>query len=244
METILITGGAKGIGAGIVNALKSKDRMLLIHYNTSTEAAKSLEKQLKEEGFPARFYQANLENPKEMDAMIDQIHKEFKGVDTLINNAGVCLYGMVQDISLEDWNRVFAVNVTAAFYLIQKLLPYMISQKKGCILNLSSVWGEVGSSCESLYSATKGAVNALTKSLAKELGPSNIRVNAIAPGVVSTSMMEGFTEEELKDICDSIPLGYISTPQEIGEVVAYFVSDKAKYFTGQIISPNGGFVID
>ena len=172
--------------------------------------------------------------------MIDKIKSDFGNVDVLINNAGISVVSLFQDLEVEKWNELFNVNVGGCFNTIHCVLPDMISNKSGVILNVSSIWGSHGASCEVAYSATKGAIESLTKSLSLELAPSNIRVNAIAPGTVNTEMMKCYTDEDLKYICENIPMMRMAEPIEIAELVSFLISDKNSYMTGQIISTNGG----
>jgi 3-oxoacyl-[acyl-carrier protein] reductase len=167
----------------------------------------------------------------------------FGSVNLLVNNAGIAHFGLLTDISAAEWRRIFATNVDGAFFCTQAALPNMIHQKSGCIINISSIWGLVGASCEVAYSAGKGALIAMTKALAKEVGPSGIRVNCVAPGVIDTAMNSALSTADMDALLDETPLGMLGHPEDIAETVAFLASDKAKFITGQIISPNGGFTI-
>jgi len=165
------------------------------------------------------------------------------GVDLLVNNAGVSRYGLLTDLPYRDWQELFRVNTDAVFLCCKAAIPYMVHQKRGGILNISSMWGQTGGSCEAAYSASKAAVIGLTKALAKELAPSGIRVNCIAPGVIRTRMLDGFTEAELEDLRLDTPLERLGTPEDVGNLAAFLASDRAGFITGQVVGLNGGFVI-
>ncbi|MDY2986383.1 MAG: 3-oxoacyl-ACP reductase FabG [Peptoniphilus sp.] len=235
MKKVLITGGAKGIGKAVSEKLFADGYQVLINYNSSKDAAEALAKNLN-----TKAYQADVSNYNEVKTMIDKIKSDFGNIDVLINNAGISVVSLFQDLEVAKWKELFNVNVGGCFNTIQCVLPDMISNKRGVILNVSSIWGSHGASCEVAYSATKGAIESLTKSLALELAPSNIRVNAIAPGTVNTEMMKCYTDEDLKYICENIPMMRMAEPTEIAELVSFLISDKNSYMTGQIISTNGG----
>ena len=230
----LISGGAKGIGAEISRALAQDGWFVGIHYHKSKEAAHAL---AEETGGLALC--ADVRDFLQVSQMFSQIGP----VDLLVNNAGVGAYGLFTDMSIRDWKNLFAVNVDGVFHCTQCVLPHMIREKRGVILNMASIWGITGASCEAAYAATKAAVIGLTKSLAKELGPSGIRVNCVAPGAVATDMLDVLSLSDLNLIREETPLGRIGTPEDIAPLVAFLASDKARFITGQVISPNGGFVI-
>ena len=180
---------------------------------------------------------------KRQEDMFKEVERRFKGVDILINNAGISSYALFQDIDEETWDEIFDVNVKGVYNAIHAALPYMLKKHSGKILNMTSIWGIVGGSMESHYSATKGAINALTKALAQELGYSGISVNAVAPGAVDTPMTREIGTDNLCILSEDIPMGRLATTEEIAELVAFMVSDKNSYMTGQIISPNGGMIV-
>ena len=186
---------------------------------------------------------ADVSNKKQVQEMIDFATSEFKQIDILINNAGISSSGLIQDLSEEELNRIFSVNVNGSFFCAQSVLPQMISRHSGKIINISSVWGLVGASNEVAYSASKAAIIGLTKALAKEVGPSNIQVNCIAPGIVMTDMVSEYTVEEFDDIRSQIPLDRIGSTEDIASLALFLASEGANYITGQVISPNGGWVI-
>ncbi|WP_138159446.1 elongation factor P 5-aminopentanone reductase [Peptoniphilus catoniae] len=244
MKTVLITGAARGIGKSVARTLASEKKYnIIINYNKSENSALELEKELKDQGINALAIKADISKLSEVEEMFNRIKNLYKGVDVLINNAGISYSGLFQDLSPDNWDEIFNVNVKGCFNTIHCALPYMLFNKKGVILNFSSIWGSHGASCEVSYAASKGAIEALTRSLALELAPSNIRVNAIAPGTVNTDMMKFYSSEDLKCICDNIPMMRMAEPYEIANLVSFLISDKNSYMTGQIISPSGGMCV-
>ena len=239
MKTVLITGGARGIGKAISEKFAQNGYNVVINYSTSEEPAYRLA-----ETYPnVRIFKADISNKKEVNALIDFAEKEFKHVDILINNAGISSSGLLQDLSEEELNRIFAVNVNGSFFTAQAVLPSMISKKSGKIINISSIWGMVGASNEVAYSASKAAIIGFTKALAKEVGPSNIHVNCVAPGIIMTDMVSDYTIEEFDEIRSNIPLDKIGSTEDVANVVYFLASDESNYITGQVISPNGGWII-
>lgn len=238
-EKIFITGASRGIGRAIALQLARPNRQLLLHYNQNHDLAQQVALACQEKKAETKLLQADFAKDEDMKRILEEI----PSVDILINNAGVSSYGQIQDISLEEWKRIFQINVHSPFQITQKLIPYMIRNKYGRIVNISSIWGQVGSSCESLYSATKGAILSFTKSLAKELAPSGITVNCLCPGIVDTDMMKIFREEEKEELKKEVPIGRFLQAEEVAYWVEYLVSKQASAFTGQVISPNGGQII-
>ena len=212
---------------------------VILNYSKSEEAAYRLSEKYNN----VKIFKANISNKKQVQEMIDYATSEFKKIDILINNAGISSTGLLQDLSEEELNRIFSVNVNGTFFCTQLVLPQMIARHEGKIINISSVWGLVGASNEVAYSASKAAIIGFTKALAKEVGPSNIRVNCIAPGIVMTDMVSDYTVEEFDDIRSQIPLERIGSTEDISNLAYFLASDEADYITGQIISPNGGWVI-
>lgn len=243
MKTVLITGGAKGIGEAISKRLSLDGYRIIINYNNSKEKALKLQDEIRRKEVDALAIKADVSKKYEVDKMFEIIEKKFKGVDILINNAGVAQYKMFQDIKEEEWDKIFSINVKGLYNTTSRALPYMLKNHDGKILNMSSVWGIVGGAMEVHYSATKGAINAFTKALAQELIYSGITVNALAPGAVDTSMVNELSDKNLCAIKDEIPMGRLATVKEIAEVASFLISEKNSYMTGQIISPNGGMVI-
>ena len=243
MKTVLITGASRGIGRDIARRLAREDYRIIINYNKSEEAARDLEKEIREMGKDALAIKADIRKFSEVEEMFKEVERRFKGVDILINNAGISSYALFQDIDEETWDEIFDVNVKGVYNAIHAALPYMLEKHSGKILNMTSIWGIVGGSMESHYSATKGSINALTKALAQELGYSGITVNAVAPGAVDTPMTREIGTDNLCILSEDIPMGRLATTEEIAELVAFMVSDKNSYMTGQIISPNGGMIV-
>ncbi|MCR4771399.1 MAG: 3-oxoacyl-ACP reductase FabG [Oscillospiraceae bacterium] len=230
----LVTGGSGGIGSEICRALAGDGWEVFVGYHSSRENA---EKVAAETGGTAVY--ADVSKPRDVEEMFEKTG----GVDLLVNNAGVAHYGLITDLSFDDWRELFGVNADGAFLCCRAAVPYMVRQKSGCIINVSSMWGQVGASCESAYSASKSATVGLTKALAKELAPSGIRVNCIAPGVVLTPMLSVFSDDELEDLRRQTPLSFLGEPKDVAALAVYLASDRARYMTGQIIGINGGFVI-
>lgn len=239
MKTVLVTGGSRGIGKAIVKEFARNNYNVILNYNKSYEAAKAVEDEFKN----VKIFRADVSNPKEVQRMISFANEQFGQIDILVNNAGIGCSGLFQDISYEEWQNVFNVNVNGVFNLTKQIIPEMISKHSGKIINVSSIWGIVGASCEVAYSASKAAIIGFTKALAKEVGPSGITVNAVAPGIVMTDMVSNYSLEEFDDIRNQIPLGEIGTTEDIANAVYFLASDKANYITGQVISPNGGWVV-
>lgn len=241
MKTVIVTGGSRGIGAAIVKELAKEDYNIILNYNNSEEHAKKIKKELEEQNIKIEIFKADVSKKEEVKELIKFSLEKYKNIDILINNAGIDQIKPFMDITQEDWNRIMQVNLNSVFYCCQEVLKNMIHNKNGCIINISSIWGRIGASCEVHYSASKAAIDGLTKALAKEMGPSNIRVNAIAPGIIETDMNKELSKEDLKEIVSQIPLGRIAKPEEIVKSVKWLIDDE--YVTGQIISVDGGWII-
>lgn len=239
MKTVIVTGGSRGIGRAIAEKFAKENYNVILNYNKSEYAALEIAKQYKN----VAIFKANVSNPKDVEAMINFAIEKYGQIDILINNAGISSSCLLQDMSLDEWNNLFEVNVTGTFLTTKNVLPHMISKKSGKIINISSVWGLVGASMEVAYSASKAAVIGFTKALAKEVGPSGITVNAIAPGIVMTDMVSNLTVSEFEEIRNEIPLERIGETSDIANAAFFLSSDEANYITGQVISPNGGWVI-
>ena len=233
----LITGASRGIGREITKRLALKGIKVIANYNKSEEQAQILQK----ENNNIEIYKADVSKRKEVHDMVKYILNKYGRIDILINNAGISENKMFTDVTDKDWNNIINTNLYSVFCVTQEVLTNMIHNKKGCIINISSIWGMVGASCETVYSVAKAGVNVMTKSLAKELGPSNIRVNAIAPGIIDTDMNKNLTKEDIQNIQDEIPLEKIGKTIYIARCVEWLIQDE--YTTGQIISINGGWVI-
>ncbi len=242
-KTAIITGASKGIGRQMAKAFAENGYNLLINYNNSKKEAEELCQQLNSKGIIAYAYRADVSDRKQVDSMVEFCIKRFRNIDLLINNAGVAQSILFTDITQDDWKRMIDINLTGVFNCTQSVVKYMISEKKGKIINISSIWGMVGGSCEVHYSTVKAGIIGFTKALAKELGPSNIQVNSIAPGVIQTDMLKGLNDKDLEELKYDTPLMRLGTADDIAECALFLASDKADFITGQVISPNGGFVI-
>ena len=239
----VVTGGASGIGESVVRALCRDGFSVAINYNSSEAQALALASELSVNGSNVIAIKADVSSSSEVNNMMQKISEELGTPEILVNNSGIAQQKLFTDITDEDWNRMIGVNLTGVFNTCRAVLPFMIHEKKGRIVNISSMWGQVGASCEVHYSAAKAGVIGLTKALAQEVAPSGITVNCVAPGVVDTKMMASFSAEDKAALCEEIPLGRIGNAEEIAETVAFLVSDKSSYITGQVIGVNGGMVI-
>ena len=238
---MLVTGASRGIGAAIAERFASVGMKVAIHYHTQHEAANETARRCMRHGAEVITAAADLRCAEQIERMREKLHKHGMMPDILVNNAGVAHYGLFTETSEEDWDRVMDINLKGMFLATRVFLPHMLSQKYGRIINVSSIWGMTGASCEVAYSASKGGVNAFTKALAKELAPSGISVNAVAPGPVDTDMMAGFDENEKAAITEEIPAGRFALPEEIASLVYFLALPESGYINGQIISPNGGW---
>lgn len=241
MKTVIVTGGSRGIGAAIVKELAKENYNIVLNYNNSEEAAKQIQKELKEKGNNIEIFKADVSKREEVKALVQFTLDKFNNIDVLINNAGIAQEKTFLEITDEDWNTMLQVNLNSVFYCTQEVLENMIHNKKGCIINISSIWAITGGACEVHYSVAKAGIDGMTKALAKELAPSNIRVNSVAPGAIITDMTSDYTEEEIKEINQQIPLGRFGEGIDIAKCVKWLIEDN--YTTGQVISPNGGWVI-
>lgn len=243
-KTLLITGAAKGIGASIAERFASSGYNVCINYNSSEARAQLLKEKLLKLGCNVEIYKANIANIDEVEKMVDFTLKRFDSIDVVINNAGICEYKLFTDTDTYDLRKMIDVSLIGTFNVTNTVIKkYMLNQKRGKIINISSVWGITGASLEVSYSMVKAGIIGFTKALAKEMGPSNITVNALAPGVIKTDMLKNLSEDEIKDLEEQIPLGRIGGTSDIAGVALFLASDDANYITGQVISPNGGFVI-
>lgn len=241
-KIILITGASRGIGRDIAKTLsKDSNNMVIANYNKSEKEAIELKENLKNDGINIEIIKADVSKRNEAKEMVQEVLNKYGKIDVLINNAGISQYKLFNDITDEEWDNIINTNLKSAFMVTQEAVRNMINNKEGCIINISSIWGVAGASMEVAYSTSKAGLIGLTKSLAKELGPSNIRVNAIAPGIINTGMNNRFSEDELKSIKDEIPLEKIGNTADITKCVKWLIEDS--YTTGQVISINGGWDI-
>ena len=241
-KTALVTGGAKGIGAAVCRALAKDGYNIALNFNTSEKEALSLKNELSAVT-SVEIFKADVSDSEQVKKMFSEIENIFGGADVLVNNAGIAQQALFTDITDEMWQKMIGTNLTGAFNCCRSALPYMIREKCGSIINIASMWGEVGASMEVHYSAAKAGLIGLTKALAKEVGLSGITVNAVSPGVVLTDMMAQFSDEDKKVLADETPMGVLGTPEDIAATVSFLGSEKARFITGQVVSVNGGFVI-
>lgn len=241
MRTVLVTGASRGIGAAIAKKFGKLGYRVCVNYNKSESDANRVVDRLKQLGALAKAYKADVADASQVKAMFLEIEKDFGGVDILINNAGVSLEKMLCDTTDEDYEHLMGVNLKGVFNCSREAQRYMVKEKRGAIVNISSIWGEVGASCETLYSASKAGVIGFTKALAKELAPSGITVNCLSPGAVDTDMNAFLTDDEKSALIDEIPLSRFATASEIASAVVFLCEHP--YITGQNLSVNGGIVI-
>lgn len=242
-KTVLVTGASRGIGRAIAKKFAKHGYQVVVNYWQSEDQAFALRDELIAQGSSVIAVQADVSDLDSVQKMVKKAMDCFGKIDVLINNAGIAEMKLFTDIRPSYWNRIFDVNVKGIFNVCHCVVPEMISNKSGKIINISSVWGIVGASMESHYSATKGAVNAFTKALAKELGPSGITVNAVAPGAVYTDMISGLGDEILNYVKEDTPLGELGQVDQVADMVYFLADNSGDFITGQIISPNGGYVI-
>ena len=231
MKTVLVTGGVRGIGLSIAQAFQKKGYRVCVTYSKDEQSAE------RARGIGLEAYLSDVSSENAVKSLFEKIG----GVDVLVNNAGVALFKQVQDVAAEEFDRLFAVNVKGAFFCVKHAVPFMLSKQSGLIVNISSVWGEIGGSCESVYSASKGALIAFTKALANELGYSGIRVNTVSPGVIDTAMNARLSKDELLSVQETIPMGRLGSGEDVARAVVYL--EENDYVTGIDLPVNGGFSI-
>lgn len=238
-----VSGASRGIGAACAEELAKGGFDIVINYKSSHAEAAKVAAAVEALGRKAYLKRFDVSDAAEAEKACAEILAECGPVDVLVNNAGISISGLVQDMTADQWDALLGVNLKGVFNLCKGFVPSMVSRKQGCIINISSMWGQTGASFESVYSASKGGTDAFTKALAKELGPSGIRVNAVSPGCILTDMCAGYSAEDLKVLAEETALGRNGTPQDIANAVAFLASDKASFITGQILGVNGGMVI-
>ncbi len=242
-KTAIITGSSKGIGAATAILFAQKGYNVVINYNDSYESATLLARSLASNGFSVTTQKANVANRLEAELLMKETLYKFGSIDVLVNNAGIAFEGLITDTDEYDYDKVLDINLKGTFNCCKAVTPVMVKQQSGKIINISSMWGQVGASCEVAYSASKAGVIGLTKALAKELAPSGITVNAVAPGIIETSMNSNLSVEELAEFVSTIPLGRMGSAEEIAQAVYFLASENADYITGQVLGVNGGYVI-
>ena len=242
-KTALITGASRGIGAATARRLARAGYAVAVNYCNSEERALALVEELRAEGHTAMAVRADVSDPEQVQAMVDNVLDKFCQLDILVCNAGRSWVGLLGDMTVAEWRELFSVNLDSVFYCCKAVLPHMIHRKKGKIITISSMWGQVGASCEAAYSASKAGVIGLTKALAKELGPSGIAVNCVAPGVIDTEMNKNLTDEDLDALREETPLERIGKAEDVAESVLFLASEGADFITGQVLCPNGGLII-
>lgn len=241
-KVAVVTGASRGIGRSIAIELAKAGATIVINYKSNEEEAKKTLEIIKSLDSFGIIVNADVSIYNEAKVLIDKAVESFGKIDVLVNNAGISKIGLFIDMNEEEWNNIVDVNLKGVMNGSHNALKYMISQKSGTIVNISSMWGNVGASCETVYSATKGAVNLFTKALAKEMAPSNIRVNAVAPGVIDTEMNNCLSAQEKKALAEEIPIGKFGEGEDIGKTVVFLASEASKYITGQVITVDGGMI--
>lgn len=242
-KVVLVTGASRGIGKAVAERFAREGYAVALHYNTGKVEAEATVQKLTSAGYTAMAVQADVRDSAQVQQMVDTVSHALGNIGILINNAGIAQQKLFTDITNEEWHNMFAVHVDGTFYCTRAVLPVMIRQKQGCIVNISSMWGQVGGSCEVHYSAAKGAIQAMTKALAKEVGPSGVRVNCVAPGVIQTEMNKLLDAETLEALREDTPLEMLGTAEHVADLVYFLCSEQATFITGQIMGINGGMVI-
>ena len=244
-DTVLITGASRGIGRACAEVFAREGMNIIINYNKSKVCALELEKKISDIYPDVNVISicADVSDSLDVKNMFEKVKNMFGGVDILINNAAVAHRSLFQDVTDEERDYIFGVNVYGVFNCTREALPYMIHRKRGRIINISSMWGISGSSCEVHYSASKAAIIGFTRALSKELAPSGILVNCVAPGVIDTEMNDHLSDEDRLSLCEATPLGRIGSPEEVAETVLFLASERAGFITGQVISVDGGFLL-
>ncbi len=239
----LVTGASRGIGRAIALRLAKEGYTVALNYCQNERSALRAAEVLSAFGKEGMLCRADVTREHAVQEMVRAVEDRLGPIDLLVNNAGIAEQALFTDLTAAQWKRMMDVHVNGAFYTSSAVLPSMIRRKSGCIINIASMWGQTGASCEVHYSTAKAALIGMTKALAKEVGPSGIRVNCVSPGAIETDMMAGFSEEDKAAIADETPLGRLGKPEEIAAAVAFLASDDAAFITGQVLAPNGGMVI-
>lgn len=238
----LVTGAAKGIGRSIAIELAKAGASVIINYNKSELEAEKLVNEIRDSGLYAVKHKCDISNYNDVTKMIKDIKNKFGKIDILVNNAGISSIGLFIDSEEEQWDNIINTNLKGVYNTCHNVSKIMLNQMSGVIINISSIWGNVGASCEVIYSASKGGINAFSKALGKELAPSSIRVNAVAPGVIDTDMNRGISNEDRELLISEIPMNRMGSGDEVGKLVVFLCSDEAKYITSQVITIDGGYI--
>ncbi len=243
MKTVLITGSSRGIGRETAKRFAQNGYNVAINYNNSKKSAQKLCDEIRALGGLAEIFEADISSVSQTEKMVESVFAKFGGIDILVNNAGIALsQGLFTDFSDEDVRKIFDTNVFGMMNCSRAVIPYMVRQKSGKIINVSSIWGICGGSCEVIYSSAKAAVIGFTKALAKELAPSGIYVNCVAPGMIDTDMNAHLSQEDMDAFCEEVPLGRIGLPADVAESILFLASDGANYITGQTLAIDGGII--
>ncbi len=242
-KSVVITGGSRGIGRACAITFAKHGYNVLVGYNKNKAAAEETLAAVSSYGVKCAAFCADISKRDEARRLISKAMFEFGKIDVLVNNAGIARAALMTDVTEEDFSQLFSTNVGGAFFVSQAAIPEMINEGGGKIINISSMWGQVGASCETLYSSTKAAVIGLTKAMAKELAPSRITVNCVAPGVIDTDMNACYDEDTMEDLREKTPLSRLGTPEDVANAVYFLASEQADFITGEVIAVNGGFVI-
>lgn len=242
-KTALVTGASRGIGKAVALALSERGFAVAVNYRKDRQGAEDTALRIRESGGTAELFPCDIADSAQVNAMFKAVQNTLGHISVLVNNAGIAQQKLFTDITDEDFHQMLSTNLSGAFYCTRAALPAMISEKYGRIINIASMWGEIGGSCEVHYSAAKAGVIGMTKALAKEVAPSGITVNCVSPGVIGTDMLSGFTEADLEALREETPAGRLGTSADIANAVAFFASENADFITGQILGVNGGMVI-
>lgn len=242
-KVALVTGASRGIGRAVAFRLAQKGYAVAVNCCSHPQLGEEVCSLVHEQGGEAMLFPADISDSSAVQKMVDTIHSQMGNIEVLVNNAGIAQQKLFTDLTDEEWQRMMDIHVNGAFYSCRAVLPEMIRRHSGCIVNISSMWGQTGGSCEVHYSTAKAALIGMTKALAKEVGPSGIRVNCVAPGVIATDMTAELDAQTMNELADETPLCRIGVPEDIAKAVAFLASDDAEFITGQVLAPNGGIVI-
>lgn len=242
-KVALITGASRGIGRAEAKRFAQEGYQVIANYHHAKEQVMELAQEMAQQGYSVIPMQADVSDPMQVQQMVEEVLRQFHHIDVLVCNAGIAKQGLLTDFTPESWREIMAVNLDSVFYCCRAVLPDMIRRQSGCIITTSSMWGITGASCEVPYSTSKAAIIGLTKALAKEVGPSGIRVNCIAPGVIDTEMNGNLTPEVMEELREETPLCQIGTAEQVAACAAFLAGEDASFVTGQVLSVNGGFVI-